>query len=53
MPIISALRQAGSACRVFVMLIDPKSGESTRVGRKRNKEGKLMRYSKKTGEEIK
>jgi large subunit ribosomal protein L24 len=36
-----------------VMLIDPASGKSTRVGRKRNAEGKLQRYAKKTGEFIK
>lgn len=32
-----------------VMLIDPKSGEPTRVGRKMV-DGKLRRYSKKSGE---
>ncbi len=35
-----------------LMLIDPKTGEPTRVGRKRV-DGKLVRYSKKTGEIIK
>lgn len=34
-----------------LMLID-KSGIATRVGRKRNDEGKLVRYSKKSGELI-
>lgn len=34
-------------------LIDPKSGKPTRIGRRRNDEGKLVRYSKKSGEEIK
>ena len=29
------------------------NGEATRIGRKLNKEGKLVRYSKKSGEEIK
>ncbi len=33
--------------------IDPKSGKPTRVGRKANAEGKLVRYAKKSGEEIK
>lgn len=33
--------------------IDPKSGKATRVGRKLNEKGKLVRYSKKSGEEIK
>jgi large subunit ribosomal protein L24 len=36
-----------------LMLIDPKSGEPTRVGRKKDKEGKLVRTSKRTGEVIK
>lgn len=31
-----------------LMLVDPSSGEPTRVGRKRNDDGKLQRYSKKT-----
>lgn len=35
-----------------VMLIDPKSGEPTRVGIKRTAEGKRVRVSKKTGEEL-
>lgn len=34
-------------------LIDPSSGESTRIGRKKDDKGKLVRYSKKSGEEIK
>lgn len=28
-------------------------GQATRIGRKENKDGKLVRYSKKSGEEIK
>ncbi|MCR9014947.1 50S ribosomal protein L24 [Aquiflexum gelatinilyticum] len=35
-----------------LMLIDPKTGEATRTGRKENDKGKLVRYSKKTGEVI-
>ena len=35
-----------------LMLIDPKSGKPTRVGRK-TEEGKLVRYAKKSGEVIK
>jgi len=35
-----------------VMVIDPKSGEPTRVGRK-EVDGKIVRYSKKSGEIIK
>jgi large subunit ribosomal protein L24 len=33
--------------------VDPSSGKPTRVGRKLNDKGKLVRYSKKSGEEIK
>jgi large subunit ribosomal protein L24 len=36
-----------------VALIDPKTGAITRVGRKLNADGKLVRVSKKSGEEIK
>ena len=36
-----------------LMLIDPTSGKPTRIGRKMNSEGKLVRFSKKSGEEIK
>lgn len=34
-------------------LVDPKTGKATRVGRRLNEAGKLVRYSKKSGEEIK
>ena len=34
-------------------LIDPKSGKPTRIGYRVNEEGKKVRYSKKSGEEIK
>ena len=34
-------------------LIDPKTGVTTRVGRKKNADGKLVRVAKKSGEEIK
>jgi large subunit ribosomal protein L24 len=36
-----------------LMLVDPKSGKPTRVGRKRNDAGKLVRVAKISGEEIK
>jgi large subunit ribosomal protein L24 len=36
-----------------LMLIDPASGKQTRIGRKLNDKNKLVRYSKKSGEEIK
>jgi len=35
-----------------VKIVDPSSGEPTKVGRKLNDEGKLQRFSKKTGELI-
>ena len=34
-------------------IMDPKTGKPTRIGRRENAEGKLVRYSKKSGEEIK
>src|SRR5450830_1400328 len=36
-----------------LMLIDPASGKPTRIGKKLNEKDKLVRYSKKSGEEIK
>ena len=36
-----------------LMLFDAKAGVATRVGRRLNDKGKLVRYSKKSGEEIK
>ena len=36
-----------------LQVLDPKSGKPTRVGRKANAEGKLVRFAKKSGEEIK
>ncbi len=35
-----------------VMLVDPSSGDATRVGRKADENGKLQRYSKKTDQII-
>ena len=34
-------------------MVDPSTGEAARVGRKMNDNNKLVRYSKKSGEEIK
>lgn len=34
-------------------LVDPKTGEPTRIGRKKDSKGKFVRYAKKSGEEIK
>nr|MBC7612207.1 50S ribosomal protein L24 [Pseudopedobacter sp.] len=36
-----------------VSLIDPKSGNATRIAKKRNEDGKVIRIAKKSGEEIK
>ena len=36
-----------------LMVIDPVSGKPARVGKKLNEKNKLVRYSKKSGEEIK
>ena len=33
-------------------VVDPKTGKPTRIGRRLNEEGKLVRYAKKSGEEI-
>ena len=33
--------------------VDPKTGKPTRIGRRLNEVGKLVRYAKKSGEEIK
>ena len=34
-------------------VVDPKTGKPTRIGRRKNEIGKLVRYAKKSGEEIK
>ena len=34
-------------------VVDPQSGKATRIGRRLNEKGALVRYSKKSGEEIK
>ncbi len=36
-----------------LQLVDPASGGATRIGRRLNSNNKLVRYSKKSGEEIK
>lgn len=33
-------------------LVDPKENVATRIGRRKNDEGKLVRFAKKSGEEI-
>ena len=34
-------------------VVDPVTGKPTKVGRRRNAEGKLVRYAKKSGQELK
>ena len=36
-----------------MLVLDPKSGKPTKVGRRLGEKGKLVRYAKKSGEEIK
>lgn len=36
-----------------LMVIDPKSGKPTRIGRKKDKNGNTVRFAKASGEEIK
>ncbi len=36
-----------------LQVVDPSTGNATRVGRRSNDKGKLVRYAKKSGEEIK
>ncbi len=36
-----------------LLVMDPSKGVPTRIGRRRNADGKLVRYAKKSGEEIK
>ena len=36
-----------------LQVLDPQSGKPTRVGRRANAEGKLVRFAKKSGEEMK
>jgi large subunit ribosomal protein L24 len=47
------LEQEASIHVSNLMLADPKTGVQTRIGRRLNADGKLVRYSKKSGEEIK
>ena len=48
------IKQEASINISNLMLVDPKSGKPTRIGRKRDEEtGKLVRFSKKSGEVIK
>ena len=48
------LKQEASINISNLMLVDPKSGQPTRIGRRRDeKTGKLVRFAKKSGEVIK
>ena len=48
------LKQEASINISNLMIVDPKSGQPTRIGRKRDeKTGKLVRFAKKSGEVIK
>ncbi len=47
------LEQEASIHISNLQVLDPKSGKPTRIGRKATKEGKLVRYAKRSGEEIK
>lgn len=47
------IKQEASINISNLMIKDPASGKPTRIGRRLNEEGKLVRYSKKSGEEIK
>jgi len=47
------IKQEASIHVSNLMLKDPKTGKPTRIGRKLDSNGKLVRYSKKSGEEIK
>ena len=47
------IKREGSIHVSNLMLLDPTTGKPTRVGRREGAEGKLVRYAKKSGEEIK
>ncbi len=47
------VKQEASIHLSNLMLVDPGTGEPTRIGRKRDNNGKLVRYSIKSGEIIK
>jgi large subunit ribosomal protein L24 len=47
------IKKEGSIHVSNLMLVDPTSGKPTRIGRRLNDKGNLVRYAKKSGEEIK
>lgn len=47
------IKQTEAAIHISnLMVVDPSNGEASRIGRKQNADGKLQRYSKKSGEFI-
>ncbi len=46
-------KQEGSIHVSNLLPVDPESGEATRVGRQKNKDGKSVRIAKRSGQEIK
>ena len=53
MPRIPNVEQEAPIHISNLQVLDPKSGKPTRIGRKADAKGKLVRYAKKSGEEIK
>jgi large subunit ribosomal protein L24 len=47
------IKREGSVHVSNLMLLDPTTGKPTRIGRREGADGKLVRYAKKSGEEIK
>lgn len=47
------IKQEASIHISNLQVVDPSSGTATRIGRRLNDKGKLVRYAKKSGEEIK
>ena len=47
------LKKEGPAHISNLNVVDPSSGKATRIGRRLNADGKLVRYAIKSGEEIK
>ncbi len=47
------IKKEGSVHISNLMLVDPASGKPTRIGRRIGEKGMLVRYAKKSGEEIK
>ena len=47
------IKQEASIHISNLQVVDPSKGKPTRIGRRLNADGKLVRYAKKSGEEIK